>query len=68
MTGEWPLGIHDKDGRKDFHSQVMFELRFEDEQTWQKGRGRSRGCQAVGEQEDGHEAGEALARSISHSG
>ena len=28
MTEEWPL-VRDKGGRKDFDSEVMFELRFE---------------------------------------
>lgn len=67
MTGEWPL-VHDKDGRKDFHSQVMFELRFEDRQAWQKGREGAEGARQWGNRRMVMKLGEALARSISHSG
>ena len=59
--------VHDKGGRKDFHSEVMFELRFENRQAWQKRREGAEGARQWGNRRMIVKLGEALAHSVSHS-
>lgn len=47
MTEEWPLGC-DKGGRKDLDNEVMFGLRFENQQAWQKRREGAEGARQWG--------------------
>lgn len=67
MTEEWPL-VRDKGGRKDFDSEVMCELRFENRQAWQKRREGAEGARQWGNRRMIMKLGEALAHSLCHSG